>query len=51
MGSSQGLLITNILIAPLKDLIPTLKLCLCNWERHANDTHAYVEPTTVEFIL
>ena len=34
-----------------EDLIPTLKSCLCNWKRNVDDTHVYVEPTKVEFIL
>ena len=34
-----------------EDLIPTLKSCLCNWERYVDYTHVYVEPTKVEFIL
>ena len=34
-----------------EDLILTLKSYLCNWKRYVDDTHAYVEPTKVEFIL
>ena len=52
MGFPLGLLIANIfMVSKKKDLIPTLKLFLCNWERHSNDTHAYLEPTRVEVIF
>ena len=52
MGSPLGPLLANVFMTWLKeDLIPTLKPCLCNWKRYLNDTHAYVEPLKVEFIL
>ena len=52
MGSPLGSLLANIFMKSLEeDLILTLKSCLCNWERYVDDTHAYVEPTKVEFIL
>ena len=38
-------------LGPLLAKIPTLKSCLCNWKRHADDTRAYVKPTKAEFIL
>ena len=51
MGSSLGPLLANIFISSLEeDLIPELKSCLCNWKRYVDDTHAYIEPTKVEFI-
>ena len=34
-----------------EDLIPTLNSCLCNWKRYLHNTHAYVEPTKVKFVL
>ena len=34
-----------------EDLILILKLCLCNKKRYVDDTHSYVEPTKVEFVL
>ena len=34
-----------------EDLVPTLKLCLCNWKRYVVETHAYIEPTKAEFTL
>ena len=52
MGSPLGPLLANIFMTSLeKDLIPSLKSYLCNWKRYVDDTHAYVEPTKVEFIL
>ena len=52
MSPPLGFLLVNIFMAPLQeDLIPTLKSCLYNWKRYVDDTHAYVEPTKVEFIL
>ena len=38
-------------LGPLLAKIATLKSCLCNWKRHADDTRAYVKPTKAEFIL
>lgn len=52
MGSSLGPLLTNIFRALLEDnLIPKLKLCLCDWNRYVDGRHAYVETTKVELIL
>ena len=52
MGSPLGPLLANIFMASIEeDLIPVLKSFRCNWKRYVDDTHAYVEPTKVEFIL
>ena len=52
MGSPLGPLLANIFMTSLEeDLIPALKLYLCNWKRYVDDMHACVEPTKVEFIL
>ena len=46
-----GPLLANIFMTAVEeDLIPTLKSCLCKWKQYVDDTHAYVEPTIVEFI-
>ena len=51
-SSPLGPLLANAFMAPLEeDLIPTLKSCLCNQKRYVDDTHDYVEPTKIEFIL
>ena len=47
-----GPLLTSIFMISLEeDLVPTLKLCLCNWKRYVVETHAYIEPTKAEFTL
>ena len=52
MGSPFGSLLANISMASLEeDLIPTLKSYLGNWKRYVDDTHAYIDPTKVGFIL
>ena len=52
MGSPLGPLLANIFMTSLEeDLMPTLKSCLWNWKQYVGDTHAYVEPTKVEFML
>ena len=51
-SSPLGPLLVNAFMTLLEeDLIPTLKSCLCNQKRYVDDTHDYVEPTKVEFIL
>ena len=51
-SSPLGPLLANAFMKSLEeDLIPTLKSCLCNQKRYVDDTHDYVEPTKVEFIL
>ena len=42
MSSPLGPLLANIFVA---------SSCLCSWKQYFDDTHAYVEPTKVEFIL
>lgn len=34
-----------------EDLIPKLKLCLCDWNRYVDGRLTYVESTKIEFIL
>ena len=52
MGSPLGSFLANTFMTSLEeDLTPTLKSCLCNWKRYVDDTHAYVEPTKLEFML
>ena len=51
-SSPLGPLLANAFMKSLEeDLIPALKSCLCNQKRYVDDTHDYVEPTKVEFIL
>ena len=52
LGSQLGTLQANVfMVSRGEDLMQTLKSCLCNWKRFLDDTHAYVEPPKVEFIL
>ena len=52
IGSPLGHLLANTFMTSLEeDLILILKLCLCNKKRYVDDTHSYVEPTKVEFVL
>ena len=52
MDTLFGPLLVNIFMPSLEeDLIPTLKPYLCDSKRYIDDTHAYVGPTKVKFIL
>ena len=52
IGSPLGHLLANTFMTSLEeDLILILKLCLCDKKRYVDDTHSYVEPTKVEFVL
>ena len=50
MSSPIGPLLVNIFMQSL-EVIPKLKHYLCNWKRYVDDTHVYVNPEKVDFIL
>ena len=51
MGSPLGPLLANIFMTSEDELIPNVRLYLCNWRRYVYDTHAYANPEKVGFIL
>ena len=52
MGSLLGQLPANIFMASLEaKVIAKLAPYLCKWKRYVDDTHAYINPGKVDFIL
>lgn len=52
MGYSSGQLLAKDFVTLLvEEVIPMLTTYLCNWKRYVEDTHAYINPENVDFIL
>ena len=52
MGSPLGPVIANIFMIELENhIIPQLSHCLSNWKRYVDDTHAYVNPDKITYII
>ena len=52
IGSPLGPLFANLFMSSFEEeVLPTLRSCLCNWERYVNDSNTYVVPEKVQIIL
>ena len=34
-----------------ESIVPTLKDCLVHWRRYVDDTHAYIEPDKIDYVM
>ena len=45
-------LLANVFMFPLKEsIVPTLKDCLIYWKRCVDDTHAYIQPYKIDYVM
>ena len=52
MGSPLGPLLANIFMIPLEEaILPPIKKHLAHWKRYVDDTHTYIDPSKIEFVL
>ena len=52
MGSPLGPLLANVSMCSLEEaIVPTLKDCLVHWKRYVDDTHAYIEPEKIDYVM
>ena len=52
MGSPLGSLLANVFMCSLEEsIVPTLKDCLVHWRRYVDDTHAYIEPDKIDYVM
>ena len=52
MGSPLGPLLANVFMCSLEEaIVPTLKDCLVHWKRYVDDTHVYVEPEKIDYVM
>ena len=52
MGSPLGPLLANVSMCSLEEsIVPTLKDCLVYWKRYVDDTHAYIEPDKIDYVM
>ena len=51
-GLPLGSLLVNIFVISLEEaLVPSIKKHAAYWKKHINDTHAYIDPSKIEFFL
>ena len=52
MGSTLGPLLGNIFIISLEEaILPSIKENVAHCKRYADDTHAYIDPSKIKFVL
>ena len=52
MESPLGILLGNVFMYSLEELIvPTLKNCLGHWKSYVDDTHAYIKPDKIHYVM
>ena len=52
MGSPLCTLLVNIFMISLEEaILPSIKKQVEHWKRYVDDTHAYIDPTEIEFVL
>ena len=52
MGSPLGPVLVNIFMIPLeKAILTSIKKHVVHWKRYVEDTHAYIDPSEIEFVL
>ena len=52
MGSPLCTLLANIFMISLEEaILPSIKKQVEHWKRYVDDTHAYIDPTEIEFVL
>ena len=52
MGSPLGPVLANIFMISLEEaILPSIKKHVAHWKRHVGDTHAYIDPSKIGFVL
>ena len=52
MGSPLGPVLANIFMISLEEaILPSIKKHVAHWKRHVDDTHAYIDPSIIGFVL
>ena len=52
MGSPLGPLLANIFMISLEEgMLPSINKHVAHWKRYIDDTHAYTDPSKIEFVL
>ena len=52
MGSPLGTLLDNVFMCSSEEtIVPTFKDCLVHWKRYVDDTHAYIEPEKIDYVI
>ena len=51
MGSPLGPVLANIFVISLEEaILPSIKKHVAQWKRHVDDTHAFIDPSKIEFV-
>ena len=50
MGSPLGPALANIFISLEEAILPSIKKHVAQWKRHVDDTHAFIDPSKIEFV-
>ena len=51
MGSLLGPVLANIFISLEEAILPSIKKHVAHWKRYVDNTHAYINPSKIEFVL
>ena len=52
MRSPLGPLLANAFMSSFEEaIVPTLKDCFVHWKRYVDDTHAYIEPGKIDYVI
>ena len=52
MGSPLGPVLANIFMISLEEaILPSIRKHVAHWKRYVDDTHAYIDPSKIEFVL
>ena len=52
MGSPLGPLLVSVFMCSLEEsIVPTLKYFLVHWKRYVDDTHVYMEPDKIGYVM
>ena len=52
MGSPLGPLLAKTFMISLEEaILPSIKKHVVHWKRYVDDTHAYIDPSKIEFVL
>ena len=52
MGSPLGPVLANIFVISLEEaILPSIKKHVAQWKRHVDDTHAFIDPSKIKFVL